>query len=129
MGVIQLFNLPPEMLSDYAISFLLVLCDFAAIAVENANAFRRVQELTIIDECTGLFNVRHFEQCLKNEIKRAERLNLPMSLIFLDLDRFKLVNDRYGHQVGNRLLGMIGAVSAPTSGVSTSPFATAETNS
>jgi diguanylate cyclase (GGDEF)-like protein len=108
VGVIQLFNLPPEMLSDSAISFLLVLCDFAAIAVENANAFRRVQELTTIDECTGLFNVRHFEQSLKNEITRSERLNLPMSLIFLDLDRFKLVNDRYGHQVGSRLLGMIG---------------------
>jgi diguanylate cyclase (GGDEF)-like protein len=108
VGVIQLFNLPPEMLSDSATSFLLVLCDFAAIAVENANAFRRVQELTTIDECTGLFNVRHFEQSLKNEITRSERLNLPMSLIFLDLDRFKLVNDQYGHQVGSRLLGMIG---------------------
>jgi diguanylate cyclase (GGDEF)-like protein len=108
VGVIQLFNLPPEMLSDSAISFLLVLCDFAAIAVENANSFRRVQELTTIDECTGLFNVRHFEKSLKNEIIRSERLNLPMSLIFLDLDRFKLVNDRYGHQVGSRILGMIG---------------------
>ena len=108
VGVIQLFNLPPEMLSDYAISFLLVLCDFAAIAVENANAFQRVQELTIIDECTGLFNLRHFEQSLKSEITRSERLNLPMSLIFLDLDRFKLVNDRYGHQVGSRLLSRVG---------------------
>lgn len=108
VGVIQLINLPPEMLSDSAISFLLVLCDFAAIAVENANAFRRVQELTIIDECTGLFNVRHFEQSLKTEINRSERLNLPMSLVFLDLDHFKLVNDRYGHQIGSLLLGMVG---------------------
>src|SRR5271163_1280502 len=42
LGVIQLFNLPPEMLSDYAMSFLLVLCDFAAIAVENAKSFQKV---------------------------------------------------------------------------------------
>ncbi len=109
LGVIQLFNLPPEMLSDYALSFLLVLCDFAAIAVDNANTFQRVQELTITDECTGLFNVRHFDECLRNEIERAERLLLPMSLIFVDLDQFKLVNDRYGHQVGSLLLGQIGA--------------------
>src|SRR5271170_139441 len=109
LGVIQLFNLPSEMLSDYAISFLLVLCDFAAIAVENANTFQRVQELTIVDECTGLFNQRHFEQSLSNEITRAERLHLPMSMIFLDLDQFKLVNDQYGHQIGSLLLGEIGA--------------------
>ncbi len=108
LGVLQLFNVPPEMLSDYAISFLMVLCDFAAIAVENDKSFQRVQELTIIDECTGLFNVRHFEQSLKNEIRRSERLNLPMSLMFLDLDHFKLVNDRYGHQIGSRLLHMVG---------------------
>jgi diguanylate cyclase (GGDEF)-like protein len=109
LGVVQLFNLPSEVLSDYAISFLLVLCDFAAIAVENANAFQRVQELTIIDECTGLFNRRHFDQSLSSEITRAERLHLPMSMIFLDLDQFKLVNDQYGHQVGSLLLGEIGA--------------------
>jgi diguanylate cyclase (GGDEF)-like protein len=109
LGVIQLFNLPSEMLSDYAISFLLVLCDFAAIAVENANAFRRVQELTIVDECTGLFNQRHFDRSLNNEITRAERLHLPMSMIFIDLDQFKLVNDQYGHQIGSLLLGEVGA--------------------
>ena len=48
-------------------------------------------------------------ECLRNEIERAERLLLPMSLIFVDLDQFKLVNDRYGHQVGSLLLGQIGA--------------------
>ena len=53
--------------------------------------------------------MRHFDQYLNNEIKRAERLVLPMSLIFLDLDQFKLVNDRFGHQVGSLLLGQIGA--------------------
>jgi diguanylate cyclase (GGDEF)-like protein len=109
LGVIQLFNLPSEVLSDYAVSYLLVLSDFAAIAVENSNAFQRVQELTIVDECTGLFNQRHFDQMLGAEITRAKRLHLPISLIFLDLDQFKLVNDQYGHQIGSLLLGEIGA--------------------
>ncbi|AXC10893.1 Response regulator/GGDEF domain protein [Acidisarcina polymorpha] len=107
LGVIQLFNLPPDTFSDYAISFLLVLCDFAAIAIENARAFERVQELTILDECTGLYNLRHFAESLRNEMKRSERLNLPMSLIFIDLDNFKLVNDQYGHQIGSRLLAAV----------------------
>ncbi len=109
LGVIQLFNLSSEVLSDYAISFLLVLCDFASIAVENATAFQRVEELTIVDECTGLFNQRHFDRSLANEIRRAERLHLPVSMIFLDLDQFKQVNDQYGHQIGSLLLGEIGA--------------------
>jgi diguanylate cyclase (GGDEF)-like protein len=110
VGVIQLFDLPPDALSDYAISFLLVLCDFAAIAVENAHTFKHVQDLTTIDECTGLFNLRHFDQCLNNEVTRSERLHLPLSIIFLDLDRFKLVNDRYGHQVGSQLLAQVGSM-------------------
>ena len=109
LGVIQLFNLPPENFSEYAISFLLVLCDFAAIAIENARAFERVQELTIIDECTGLYNLRHFQHVLQNEVARCERLGAPMSLIFIDLDHFKLVNDQYGHQVGSRLLAEVSA--------------------
>lgn len=108
LGVIQLFNLPDDNFSDYAISFLLVLCDFAAIAIENANAFERVQELTITDECTGLFNLRHFHSALGTEIARSERLHIPVSLIFVDLDHFKQVNDQYGHQVGSRLLAEVG---------------------
>jgi diguanylate cyclase (GGDEF)-like protein len=109
LGVIQLLNVPPQALSEYGMAFLLVLCDFAAIAVENDYAFRRMQELTLLDDCTGLFNQRHFDQSLSTEVQRAERLHLPMSLIFLDLDHFKLVNDRFGHQAGSRLLGEVGA--------------------
>jgi len=109
LGVIQLFNCPPETFSDDAISFLLVLCDFAAIAIENARAFERVQELTIIDECTGLYNIRHLERSLAEEIVRCERLGMSMSVIFIDLDHFKLVNDHYGHQVGSELLACVGA--------------------
>ncbi len=107
LGVIQLFNLPPENFSEYAISFLLVLSDFAAIAIENARAFERVQELTIIDECTGLYNLRHFQNVLQSEVTRSQRLGTPFSLIFIDLDHFKLVNDNHGHQVGSRLLAQV----------------------
>jgi diguanylate cyclase (GGDEF)-like protein len=107
LGVIELFNLPSNSLSDHAISFLHVLCDFAAIAIENARTLERVQNLTIHDECTGLFNLRHFDESLRNEITRSERQDLPLSLIFLDLDHFKQVNDQHGHQVGSELLAQV----------------------
>jgi len=109
LGVIQLFNLSPEAFSEYGKSRLTVLSDFAAIAIENARALEQVQELTITDECTGLYNLRHFDSTLTQEMVRSERLSMPLSLIFVDLDHFKLVNDQYGHQVGSQLLAAVGA--------------------
>jgi diguanylate cyclase (GGDEF)-like protein len=109
LGVIQLLNLPAESFSEYALSCLTVLSDFAAIAIENARAIKSVQELTITDECTGLYNLRHFDNVLPHEMARCERLPALLSLIFVDLDHFKLVNDQYGHQVGSQLLAAVGA--------------------
>jgi diguanylate cyclase (GGDEF)-like protein len=109
LGVIQLLNLPPESFSERELSCLTVLSDFAAIAIENSRAFKRVQELTITDECTGLYNLRHLDNVLPHELVRCERLPTLMSLIFVDLDHFKLVNDQYGHQVGSQLLATVGA--------------------
>lgn len=108
LGVIQLFNCKIEALTDYSISFLHVLCDYAAVGIENSNAMQRIQELTITDDCTGLFNVRHLYATMGKEIERARRFNDQFSLIFIDLDHFKSVNDQYGHLLGSRLLAEVG---------------------
>lgn len=84
------------------------MSDYVAIAIDNARNFQRVQELTITDEHTGLFNARHLRALLEREVARATRFRHPLSLLFLDLDRFKRVNDTYGHLVGSALLKEVG---------------------
>lgn len=65
---------------------------------------RRLRELSITDELTGLFNQRHFNERFASEIARARRMRQEISLILVDLDRFKEANDRFGHLYGNKIL-------------------------
>jgi diguanylate cyclase (GGDEF)-like protein len=76
----------------------------AAIAMDNALLFRRLEEQTVTDDLTELYNARFMEGCLKREAKRACRYGSPVALLFLDLDGFKQVNDRLGHMAGSRTL-------------------------
>ena len=94
------------------LTLLGTLADYAAIAIENARNFRRVEELTITDDLTGLYNARHLHHMLDFEIVRSGRHHLEFSLIFLDLDHFKVVNDQYGHLVGSKLLRECGGLLA-----------------
>lgn len=107
-GAIEIFNPRPEQMTDYTIAFLHILADHAAIAIENAHDVARIQQLTITDDTTGLYNVRHLYDVLGRELERSKRTELPASLAFLDLDRFKLVNDAHGHLVGSELLARVG---------------------
>lgn len=107
-GVIEILNPRTSNLDDYTIAFLHILADHAAIAVENANDVSRIQQLTITDDATGLYNVRHLYDVLARELDRCKRKRVPMSLLFLDLDRFKNVNDVHGHLIGSELLAHTG---------------------
>ena len=107
-GVIEIYNPRADQLTDYTIAFLHILADHAAIAIENAHDVARIQQLTITDDCTSLYNARHLYAVLGRELERCGRLELPVSLAFLDLDFFKLVNDEHGHLVGSELLARVG---------------------
>lgn len=105
LGVIELINqLEGRSFRIEDLTLLKTLADYAAIAIENARFFKRVQELTITDDMTNLFNSRHLQQQLDVELQRSRRYHLKFTLVFLDLDHFKLVNDTYGHLVGSRVL-------------------------
>jgi diguanylate cyclase (GGDEF)-like protein len=81
-----------------------------AIALDNALSLQRAQELSVTDDLTRLSNSRYLNEVLRRETKRATRSKSPLSLVFLDLDGFKLVNDSHGHLAGSKTLVEAAAV-------------------
>jgi len=113
LGVVELVNPRGTRTFDaHDLRTLGALSDYAAIAIDNARAYERIRELTLRDDHTGLFNARHLWQQLASEEARSRRTGRPFSLVFLDLDRFKAVNDRHGHQAGSAVLREVGELLA-----------------
>ncbi len=111
LGVIELVNcVGPQGFSARDLGLLEALADYAAIAIENARHVQRIHELTITDDCTCLYNARHLNFMLETEIYRSQRYGYEFSLVFIDLDHFKQVNDTHGHLSGSKLLGEIGTM-------------------
>jgi diguanylate cyclase (GGDEF)-like protein len=111
LGVIEMINcVGVDGFHERDLALLEALADFAAIALENARHVQRIHELTITDDCTSLYNARHLNFILETEIYRSQRYGYEFSLVFLDLDHFKRVNDTFGHLAGSKLLAEIGLV-------------------
>jgi diguanylate cyclase (GGDEF)-like protein len=123
LGVIQLFNSKLDLMSEYSQSFIRMLCDYAAIAIQNARSVQMIHELTITDDCTGLFNARHLYTMLDEQIAlSAANRDHQFSLLFVDLDHFKQVNDTPGHLVGSRLLAEVGNLMKRSLGAANASF-------
>ncbi|HZD57850.1 MAG TPA: GAF domain-containing protein [Anaerolineales bacterium] len=85
------------------------LAGHAALALSNALNFGKVERAAITDFITATFNHRYFQQALRQEIERAQRFERSVSVLMIDLDDFKMVNDTYGHPCGDRLLQALAA--------------------
>jgi diguanylate cyclase (GGDEF)-like protein len=81
-----------------------VLLEPAAVALDNSLLLKRAEELSVTDDLTHLYNSRYLDLVLRKETKRASRSGRPLSLLFIDLDGFKSINDTHGHLFGSRAL-------------------------
>jgi diguanylate cyclase (GGDEF)-like protein len=131
LGVLQLHNSEIDVLPESSLTLLRAVCSYTAIALENARHVKLIHQLTITDDCTGLFNARYLYEMLEEEIKqynaevsnRVVSIHPPhFSLLFLDLDHFKSINDTHGHQDGSRLLSEIGGLIKRTIGPQNDAF-------
>ncbi|MBI5198976.1 MAG: sensor domain-containing diguanylate cyclase [Nitrospirae bacterium] len=89
---------------------MLKLADQAAIAIERSNLYQRMANLAITDDLTKLFNLRYLYRALDIEVKRCKRYHSTFAVVFLDLDSFKLVNDRHGHLLGSKTLVEVASI-------------------
>jgi diguanylate cyclase (GGDEF)-like protein len=103
-GAIFLMSSQGTMFSQEDQELIELLAAEAAIDFENARLFAETQRLAVTDSLTGLFNRRHFFERGNLEIRRSRRTHQPLTMIMIDIDFFKTVNDRFGHLVGDQIL-------------------------
>jgi len=80
------------------------VADICAAAIQNAHHFDKMKEMAYVDGLTGIFNRRYFEMRIAEELERASRFSGRMSVIMVDIDHFKRLNDEFGHLLGDEVL-------------------------
>ncbi|HTY07783.1 MAG TPA: GAF domain-containing protein [Candidatus Edwardsbacteria bacterium] len=111
--VVGVINVESDNLNAFGSLDLRLLSTLAAqvaVAVENARLYEQTEQLAVTDGLTGVFNHRYFQQFLTSELNRAKRYRHALSLIMLDIDHFKNVNDTKGHPSGDRVLQQVAGV-------------------
>jgi diguanylate cyclase (GGDEF)-like protein len=104
IGFVLLESDTPDEYTTALANLAQALADETAITLENARLYQVVEKLSTIDPLTGLSNRRHLEALAAREIKLSGRSGHPLSLLMLDIDHFKRVNDTYGHETGDKVL-------------------------
>jgi diguanylate cyclase len=110
IGTISVYHTEPSIYSDDHRRLLDRISEQAAAVIYNSMVFEQTQEDSLTDPLTGLPNTRFMFTHLTRELSRAERLKSEVSLLVMDLDNFKDINDTYGHHVGDRALREIAGV-------------------
>jgi diguanylate cyclase (GGDEF)-like protein len=86
------------------------VADMCAAAIQNARYIERAKELAYLDGLTGIFNRRFFEMRITEELERANRYTTQLSVIMLDIDHFKRLNDEFGHLLGDEVLRQVSTI-------------------
>jgi two-component system cell cycle response regulator len=105
IGTLNIGSRDPERYSsDKGTDFLRSLGSKISLAMSNILAHQRLVELSVTDQLTGIWNRRYFDEVLAREVPRAQRYEIPLACMIMDLDGFKAINDRFGHEVGDGAL-------------------------
>jgi diguanylate cyclase (GGDEF)-like protein len=110
IGTLALAAKRPDAFGSAVRPTLCALANQLAVALSNAASVRRLEELATTDGLTGCFNKRHFHDELTARLTAAERFGRQLSLLVVDLDHFKTVNDTYGHATGDTVLRELGTL-------------------
>ncbi len=104
MGVISLYSEDAAPYDSEQLSLMGVISHYATVAISNAMINREIQEDAYTDELTSLPNFRYFKTFIDEELEKASRMHYPVTILMMDLEFFKDVNDRFGHKVGDWVL-------------------------
>ncbi len=104
LGILYVDDFRPRFFTDYERKALALFAQIAALALQKFRLIEQARELAITDGLTGIFNYRHFQERLRQEIAKAKRMQRELSIIIFDLDHFKKYNDANGHLVGDEAL-------------------------
>ena len=104
LGILVFLSPVPNAIRPYQIELLKVLGNQAASSLANAKFHSEIERMAITDGLTGLFNHRNFQERLTDEFRRFERFSSPLSLLLIDIDFFKKINDSFGHPAGDEVL-------------------------
>lgn len=107
LGVIDIFFEKANIFTDALVALITTIANIGALAIENALFVSKIQELSIVDELTSLYNYRFLMNTFQNELEKSALYNHPLSYIMLDIDNFKTINDTLGHLRGDEVLKTI----------------------
>jgi diguanylate cyclase (GGDEF)-like protein len=110
VGIFIFFTNGKEQVSENNIKFLDLLGNQSVVALKRIWLQKSLKEQAEVDPLTGVYNRRYFDKYIETEIERAKRYGYPITFIMLDVDRFKEVNDLYGHQIGDLVLKSVGSI-------------------
>jgi diguanylate cyclase (GGDEF)-like protein len=104
LGVFGMTSDRREFLDSRQVGLIELMCNQASTSIANAMMHAEIERMATTDGLTGLFNHRVLQETLTRELRRSERQSVPLSLLLVDIDHFKKVNDTYGHPVGDLVL-------------------------
>ncbi|HAW50232.1 TPA: hypothetical protein DCX16_04720 [bacterium] len=98
---------PKEFNEDDHLRFLLLIGCRTSLSIKNSYLREEIERMAITDGLTGLYNYRYFLEIFRKELSKASRISIPLSILMIDIDNFREINEKYGRHIGNQLLSEI----------------------